>query len=201
MPNDEEKQSEKEQAKAGRKYNREYYRKNKEKILQRKKQRYENDPDYRERVKKARQRQLQREKIARRKRDTPRRTEKPPKPMKVTLPNGDVAVAHMRKRGQFAHMLGMSAQTIRKWEKDNILPRASYKTSGGHSLYTNDQVVAVKEVYEKYAVKDGPWRLTDKFVAEVHEVWNALDGGMSVETITEAKKEIAYGKQEAYEAE
>lgn len=166
-------------------YNSSYYEKNKDRLARLKAKRYREDPEYRAKAKEARARQLEREKMERRRaKEDPSgpvtKAQKPPKRMKITLPDGRVYGIPMLSVGQLAYRLGVSVQTVRKWEAEGILPETLYRTKGGHRLYTDDQAAAIEFVYKKHRGNAPPtgWRHTPEFVIELRRGLNELDHGI-----------------------
>lgn len=164
--------------------NREYYEKNKERIAKRKKSRYQNDPEYREAIKarsaEARRQKKQENAIKRRKgslRD--KRVDKEPRRVRVEFPDGSgSAVTGMYTLGQFAHQVGVSIATLRKWEARNVFPKALYRSPGGHRWYTEDQKDAFLAVYEYHKNNTIPWRISEEFKADIANAWNSLRFGI-----------------------
>ena len=164
-------------------YNRSYYERNKDKIAKRKASRYQNDPEYRERILARRAQQREEEKEARRKKERKPRAQRAPKRMRIPIGNtGQFVVVNMYSVGKLAFHVGVSTQTIHKWEKQGAIPPASFRSSGGHRLYTEKQVEIMTTVYRKHLnLSDGAWRITDEFVREMHERLGKLQYGVSPE--------------------
>lgn len=161
-------------------YNREYYLRNKDRIAARKRHRYETDAAYREACKDRRKKQLEKEKSERAKKTKPR-NQKGPKKMLVGLPNGSQVRVGMYSLGQAAYQIGVSPQTIRKWENLGVLPPATYRTPGGHRLYTVDEVAAIRVVFRRFHEAVNPWRITDRFRVAVSEALRGLTQGIRIE--------------------
>jgi hypothetical protein len=161
-------------------YNRDYYEKNKDRIAKRKASRYKLDMDYRKQVlvRRAEQREREKEERAEAEANAVPRTQRPGKRMRITLPDGERVVTEMLSIGKMAHRLRISTQTLRKWERLGVMPQAIYSSKGGHRLYTTDQAVTLKDVYEKYKRKYSRWELTDEFIEAVHTAWRNLNGGV-----------------------
>lgn len=168
-------------AKPKSKYMREYYRKNKERIAEAKKRRYENDPEYREEIKQRRKMQYEKQKVARAKKKL--KSGSPgngPKEMNVLTESGRTVRAKMFLRGQLAERMELSARTLQKWEVEGVLPECAYRTKAGWRLYTEDQVEVAVRVYQKHLPDNpGMWRITDDFVRDLHNEWAALNEGFA----------------------
>lgn len=57
--------------------------------------------------------------------------------------------------GELCDRLDRERQTIRKWERDGIIPPAQYRSKSGRRLYTKQQIDAIVSVVEKYNIKQG----------------------------------------------
>jgi hypothetical protein len=136
-------------------YNKEYYDKNKETIQAKRKNRYDTDNAYREKIQKA-ARERKREKLAERRALGIKR--KPRGPQQPSLYAIDVAGTEvevlMFTAGQLGLKLGRKAQTIRLWEKRGILPEPLYRKPCGDRLYTEFQIeqltIAFRKAKKKY---------------------------------------------------
>ena len=165
-------------------YARGYYERNKLTIAARKKQRYENDPAYRQAILKRRKAQRGREKKERHKAMAKKvpRSQRPPKRMRIKLGDTDeTAVTNMFSRGQLAYQLGLSTQTVNKWERIGVIPPAMYRSKGHHRLYTEAQVETMCGIYQRYRKPDRPWRITDKFITAMHAALAGLNYGLYLE--------------------
>lgn len=170
-------------------YNRSYYEKNKERLAKRKADRYKNDPEYRAKIIAARARQREREKVARKKRRDKRVevpfAERNGKRMRVADSVGEMVVVKMFRSSQFAFRVAVTVQTLRKWEKEGVLPKPTYRSQGNHRLYTQWQVLAVADVVDKWRSASDIWRLTDEFVKDLHDEWNKYPLGVPVGEVDE----------------
>jgi hypothetical protein len=194
-----ERQANKRQANAA--YYRSYYLSNKEKILQRRKHRYANDPEYREIIQRskelARLRELSTDVVAdnKEKFDPSVSLSKATvlgnplanraKNLKIKSPTLGEAVVKFLTIGQLAEAVGISVATCRKWERMNILPPSNYRNEGKHRLYSIDQVSVVVSVYKKhmkkFADKLEKWKLTEDFQKELYQGWAELHMGVNPE--------------------
>lgn len=137
---------------------RQWYEQNKERVASQRKARYENDPEYRQRILDNRKKQRQREKEARQRREVQGNVLENRK-LKTFKVNSDLGscVSTFYSIGQLAKELGVAVPTLRKWERDGVLPLPIYRTEGQHRLYTEDQVSIIKEVFTEN--KQGKWSL------------------------------------------
>jgi len=162
-------------------YQRQYYLKNKERIAERKRQRYQNDSEYRKVIKKAREKHRSREKQDRKRRKKmPPKAQRPGKRMRILVGSEKVVVI-MFSISQAAYRIGIALPTFRKWERKGVVPEAMYRSKAGQRLYTADQVAAVAGVYKEFKAKTQPWRLSEEFSKAVYDAWNALPGGVKPE--------------------
>lgn len=122
-------------------YHKTYYREHKKEIAAGKKERYQNDPEYRSMLLR----------ISRERRESKRKLRETAKlkaakknhmkPVEYSISIGGIEVLiPMYSITQLAAKLGKTAQTIRLWEKKKYLPKASYRSSSGNRLYTDFQV-------------------------------------------------------------
>jgi hypothetical protein len=163
---------------------RSWYETNKERIALQRKSRYENDPEYREKILANRKRQREREKVARSQRAVKGNVleNRSYKSFKVNSEEHGSAVTYFLSIGQVAAVLEMSVPTLRKWERDGVMPAPIYRSKGGHRLYTIDQSNCIKDVYATYKARaeatGSPWKLTDAFKAELALSLNNLHLGV-----------------------
>jgi len=166
-------------------YNREYYLKNKDRIAAQKKLRYENDPEYREAVKARRREQKARQRAAKAKaRENQLPTnQREARKKRVILPNGERAVARMYTLGQASWRIGITSQTLTKWEQIGVIPEPTYRTPGGLRTYTTDEVSVIRRAYNKHtklqAEAGERWRLTDEFRADIARGMAKLTQGLA----------------------
>lgn len=130
-------------------YNSRYYAKNKERIRKERAERYKTDPEYRESIRRAaleRKKKQSLKKKAAAGGKVPKRG--PIQPTVHTVQVGDRTVeVMMYSTGQLARRLGRKNQTIRLWEKKDILPQAMYRSQSGDRLYTELQVKGLYKAY------------------------------------------------------
>lgn len=70
--------------------------------------------------------------------------------------------------GELADRLDRQRQTIRKWEREGIIPAATFRSKAGRRLYTSEQINAIIKVVEKYDLKQG-MAIPPEFKREVKE--------------------------------
>ncbi len=126
-------------------YNQSYYERNKDAILRKRKKRYRKDKDYRERL-----RESARDGYAR------RREESGKEVYQFGVPVRGSSI--VQKDGQFyysaayaAKRAGVSQQTIRRWEKESVIPSPVKEEGGrGWRWFTPYQVVLLKRLKDYY---------------------------------------------------
>jgi hypothetical protein len=158
---------------------RQWYEANKERVAAQRKARYENDPEYRERILENRKKQREREKEARQRRAIQGNVLENRK-LKTFKVNSDLGscVSTFYSIGQLAKEIGVAVATLRKWERDGVLPLPIYRTDGQHRLYTEDQVSIIKEVFLEN--KQGKWSLKI-FKSELNLKLSTLNQGIRPE--------------------
>jgi hypothetical protein len=138
-------------------YNRKYYQKKKADILARKRDRYNNDPEYREKMKKA-----AREQRRKRRGDTPKT---PPV----------IEVGDIRERAHpvstLAERINKSVSTINHWQRVKILPMTPFYSGGGHRLYTDSMITVIEQALSLFP---RPGRGDDSFFQAVRNGWDNL---------------------------
>lgn len=74
------------------------------------------------------------------------------KPKVYTINNVDL---EMFTIGELAQRLDRQRQTLRKWEKQGIIPQAIYRSGADRRLYTKNQIDAIVECVERFKIKQG----------------------------------------------
>jgi len=161
-----------------------YYAEHREKMLEKKKARYRDDPDYRARIQensRARKRALAEEKkklgINKKKKE---------KPIWFRVQVGDEEVpVRMYTAGQLARRLGRKTQTVRVWEKRGIIPEAIYRSTSKDRLYTELQVKLIINAYdlaeEMYGTNAVSNRIgSTNFSENVWKVWKDYPLGIKI---------------------
>jgi hypothetical protein len=160
-----------------------YYEENREAVLDKKKERYKNDPEYRNKIKeasKARRQALAEEK----KRLGIPRKKKGDSPLwfRIQVGNEEVPV-RMYTVGQLAKRLGRKPQTIRVWESNGLIPEAMYRNTAKDRLYTELQIKLILAAYdlaeEMYGVQKVSNRIGEtNFSKNVWAIWEKYPLGI-----------------------
>jgi len=164
-----------------------WYDQNKERVAAQRKARYANDPEYRARILENRKKQREREKAQRATREVQGNVieNRKYKTFKVQHDEHGSCVTHFLSIGQIARVLELSVPTLRKWEREEVIPPAMYRSNGGHRLYTIDQVNTIKEVYDRHtkiAEEQGKgWKLTSEFRSDIRTELSQLILGVKLE--------------------
>jgi len=135
-------------------YHKKYYQRNKEKILARRKQRYEDNPE--------REKRYMREYRKRQRRD------RPPITRKIEI--GGVT-AFVYTVGEMAKKIDRSVSTVNNWERSGTMPETPFCTEGGYRLYTDGMVSVIREAL---AHKPRPTKGDEEFYDMVKEGWSTL---------------------------
>lgn len=146
-------------------YNKSYYDEHADEIAERRKRKYEEDPEYRkERLEAARKyrekKQREREKKAtRRGKEYVRRRGGPRKPVEVEV-NGEMELAYTIST--LAKKSKRSLATIRSWRAKGIFPVTPFQTARGDTLYTMPMIKTLCSVLRQYArmASDSAFRST-----------------------------------------
>jgi hypothetical protein len=69
--------------------------------------------------------------------------------------------------GALGYTLGRQGQTIKKWEKDGIIPPALVRSTAGRRLYTKAQIDAIAEVVTRFNIRQGS-HIPDEFKDAVY---------------------------------
>lgn len=72
--------------------------------------------------------------------------------------------------GELAEQLDRQRQTIRKWEKDGIIPPATYRSKSGRRLYTEKQIKAIVDMVNAFELKQG-MAIPKEFKEKVREAF------------------------------
>jgi len=134
-------------------YNRTYYTKNQERLKEYRRNRYRDDPEYREQCI---QRALERKQRLAEQRyreggPKPRRNFLEPGYFLISLGDTEVKVK-MFTIGVLAKRFGRGVKTLRMWERRGTIPSAMYRDSGGRSgnrLYTEFQVEKLVAIFKE----------------------------------------------------
>lgn len=73
--------------------------------------------------------------------------------------------------GELADQLDRQRQTIRKWEKQGIIPAATFRSKSGRRLYTARQIEAIVNTVNQYELKQG-MAIPEEFKTKVKEAFS-----------------------------
>lgn len=157
-------------------YSKKYYRENRKVLLERKRQRYLNDPEYREKIQAASK--IRKNKILAERREDRAKNGLKARPIwfKLDVAGTEVPV-RMYTAGQLAKKLGRKTQTIRVWEKKGILPVSLYRCANKNRLYTAFQVEGIIAAYNDaerdFGTNMASFRIAStNFIAAVKAIWD-----------------------------
>ena len=140
-------------------YFREWYEKNREDVLNRRRKRYREDPEYAERC---------RQNARARKRTGKPASSKERRPVAFQYGGKVVSgwtVSHLAKR------VGRSVPTIRNWVNSGAMPESPIRTDVGHRLYTDGMILVIRKAVSKRGrIKAGD----QDFFREIADGWNEL---------------------------
>jgi len=146
-----------------RKYQRDYYEKNKEEILRKRREKYQGDAEYRakvmERARKYRKKQCPLTEIRGRKKG-------PLPPVRVNAKSGKLVQAY--STGYVADKLGITMQTLRKWVRKGKIPETPYWISTGR-VWTQRMVNAM--IKAKGACRSTGGTRSKNYFSQVRESW------------------------------
>lgn len=141
-----------------------YYAAHKEEISEKRKQKYESDPEFRERLK-ARSAERNKEKSAMRP-DGPRHARGFNKPKLVPI-NGETVV--VRGISEFAEAIGRDVYTIKTWERDGIIPPPTHVDPLKRRWYSDAHIGAIASAIREFDNKGARGR--DVLKAIVLKKW------------------------------
>ena len=162
-----------------------YYAENKKEISEKKKRRYQEDPEYREKIKaraRARKKMLAEERKKQKQHEVDREN-----PIWFRIEFGDSEIpVRMYTIGQLAKRLGRKTQTIRVWERKGIMPEATYRSSAKDRLYTELQVRLIVEAYDRAEEQFGTGAVSNRigstnFSDQVWKIWEEYPLGVEQE--------------------
>jgi DNA-binding transcriptional MerR regulator len=162
----------------------EYYAENKEIISARRRQRYAEDPEYRERCK-AQSREAKKRLAERRRKERAKNKDKDsgkPTWYKILYDGREIPVK-MFSTGQLAKKLGRKAQTMRIWERKGIIPESMYRTASQDRLYTAFQVRLIVTAYRRGVRRFGAEKMRTRisstnFIELVQKIWDRYPLGI-----------------------
>lgn len=155
-------------------YYEEWYEKNKGAVADRRKERYEKDPEYRVKV-------LERSSAYREERRKIPRV-RVPRSRRGRVFEVDGKRATLYSIGGFATWVNRSIQSLNHWESSGILPKTPYRVGKrGFRFYSKDMIEAVREIVGD---KKRLFPVDDSMGKEIREKWESLgvpvdcEGGM-----------------------
>jgi hypothetical protein len=131
-------------------YDRKYYAKHRLELRKKRQLKYQTDPEYAQRQRD--RSRAYRERMKKKKGKKPRKkTNNPPalRSYNILVGKDKKIKTTMYEIGALASFLDRRSQTLRLWERQEVLPRALYRTKTGRRLYTEDQVNALIEAHNK----------------------------------------------------
>ena len=154
-------------------YYRTYYEDHRTDLSEKRRDRYQNDPEYREKAKEDARRYRQRKKAEREQlraegKLPPARPKGPRKPIEVEV-NGSKALAHTITVA--ADRIGRSVDTLNHWSKVGLLPATPIRSQRGDRLFTDGMILVVRMAVMKrgeVSVKD------PTFKEEIEDGWRGL---------------------------
>jgi DNA-binding transcriptional MerR regulator len=122
----------------------EWYGKNKERVAEARRRRYETDPAYREKIHdrnlKVRTTKKRADLQVKREEDKAKKAEAET-PWREVVVNGQTYLTI----GALARVLGKSVKTLRLWETQGLIPKAQHRAARGDRLYTPEEVLDLRE--------------------------------------------------------
>jgi hypothetical protein len=166
-----------------REYNKKYYEKNRDQLLEKKRKRYCEDEEYRKRIN---SRAVDRQRNTRITVTRRKRSAKDPRIFKVSI-DGTLVELKMYTLRQLAVALGKSIKTLRAWEERGIFPKALYRDTcgvSGNRLYPEFQFTLILEAYAKALRADGRHRIDTRvsatsFPRRLREIWDKYPKGVN----------------------
>jgi len=145
-------------------YYEKWYQDNKEKVAERRRERYESDPDYQQKVleRSAKYRERQRE-------VSQVRVPRHQKPRMFDL-NGTAIPLY--SIGAFAAYINRSVQSINHWEANGLLPRTPYRVGQrGFRFYSAEMMEVVRRIVGN---KRRLFPVDETMGQEIRDMWGAL---------------------------
>ena len=165
-------------------YMKDYYSKNKEKILARRKERYQNDPVYRAKVNENRRKNAAKKRAVKRNSVSYEEyTIDRGKDMRIVSPCGTKShVCKMYTLGMIADMSGIPKTQIYSWVNKKRIPMSHYTTPKGWRLYTayEAKIISnfIKRKKQACAMRGYQFRWEKVFTEELVEAVSHLHGGI-----------------------
>lgn len=161
-----------------------YYRKNRERVSEYKKQRYASNSAYRNKILQAGRKRKKRKKLSSLALPVEKIDHKS-KPVTVII-NGKELTIDMCSISVLASILYRTSVTIRSWERQGYFPEAMYRTQRGVRLYTVFQLKKISEIYIRLRRSLGSTMALDLrkrtlFFDNVKRVWEKYPHGIEEE--------------------
>lgn len=163
-----------------------WYEKNKKELSDRRRQRYVDDPEYKQKV--LDQNRRYRERMAKEQANFPKPRVRIPrhrKPVTLGIPiHGVVVQKNLVHVGSFSRAIGRSVPTIHQWERTGVIPRTPFLLVGANKqerLYTAEMIHVVRAALES---RNGQVSSSDgTFYRDVFNGWKGI--GVDAESTTE----------------
>ena len=154
-------------------YYRQYYEDHRDDLSDKRRDRYQTDPEYREKAKAAarlyrQKKKAERDQLRAEGKLPPARPKGPRKPVEVAV-NGSRALAHTITVA--AERIGRSVDTLNHWSKVGLLPITPIRSPRGDRLFTDGMILVVNMAVMKrgeVSVKDSTFRV------EIENGWREL---------------------------
>ena len=151
-----------------------YYEVNKEKLAEKRRNRYQNDPEYRERIKEAARERRRRAREEREQLKVEGRL--PPPKYKGGIGNPATVLLGDKMVPAYsitilADRVGKPLYVVQYWARRGLLPQTPFRSNSGSRLYTQQMINAVKRAVnrrDKISTKDDSFRL------EIKAAWRSL---------------------------
>lgn len=159
-----------------------YYEENKEDINERRRKRYDEDPEYKERVLRS-SRDYRKRKREEHGGDRRARTPRYARPTEVET--GDGGTIELYSVGFAARLLKRNVQTINHWEAAGVLPSTPYRDERGFRFYTIGMIKAIKDAIGQ---KRRLFPVDDAIKKNIEEAWREQGVPLKATTMKGALK-------------
>jgi hypothetical protein len=154
-----------------------WYAKHAAELAEKRRQRYENDPEYKQKV--LEQNRAYREKKSAEAKKIPKPRVRIPrhrKPVAINVPiNGVLTLKQLVHVGYFARAISRSVPTVHQWERSGVLPRTPFTLVGRNKqerLYTSEMIAVVRSAME---ARSGTISISDRtFHEEIVNGWKGI---------------------------
>lgn len=169
--------------KEGRSYASDYYKRHREEITDRKRERYHTDPEYRSKVKEYKRRMARKRRLLEGGKQDPINQ---PKGVKMLLVvNDEKHITEMFTVTQLCQRSGIRRPTLHSWEQQGWIPRPSYVNTRGHMVYTEYEFWGIHKAIIKRRLQLGQkslnFRADKEFKAMIAKVYENLEKGLPKE--------------------